>query len=132
MASPKPFRADSYRKPYGVREQSDSGYGYGKRSSTNASSRAREVPPGVEKTPAAEESWGLVSVEIRNRLRRTAWEVYGVNLGLVGEKGNALYIAGPPHFAEWFRRKYASAVGAMVREVTDFDGLFVCDTPEEN
>lgn len=128
--SAKSFRSDSYRKPYGVRERSDSGYGYGKRSSTNASSRAREVPSGVSLTDASQDAWGRVAVEIRSRLHPAAWSLYCVQLPLIGERKNALYIAGDYAIAEWTRRKYASAIGEIVREVTDYEGVFVCDRRE--
>lgn len=84
------------------------------------------VPDGVTLTPAAQAAWLTVRDAVQARLPKAAWSLYLSDMPLVGEKGNALYIAGHPAVAEWCRRKYAKKVGDIVRELTDYEGLFVC------
>lgn len=126
--SPKSFRKESYRNPYGVRPPRTPGMGRGKRPDTNEPSRAREVPSGTTLTQQSTDAWAVVTSELYRTLHRSAITFWIGHCELVGEHNGALVIAGLEQRAEWVRKRYAKHIGKVVRQHTDYRGLKVCDT----
>lgn len=99
---------------------------------------AREVvpplPAGVELTEGSQDAWQCVVEAITDRLPESTWRIWIDPIKLVGEADGALCVYGPPKCVTWVRRRYGVLLGDLVREHSDYRGVFIAfiaDGPEQ-
>ncbi len=111
-----PKRFQSPRVPPGTRD----GYGMGK----GLGKKLPRVPAATTASVAASEAWTtvLTACSAAGGPGITGWVG---QISCVGQSGTAIAVEGPADAVSWVRRRYGQLLGNLVRETTDFTGIWI-------
>jgi hypothetical protein len=95
--------------------------------------REERLRPNVRATQAATMAWQETQARVSALLPETTFRLWIQPIHCLGEVDGALAVAAPAGIRVWTERRYGSFLGNIVREASDFRGIFffVADYPEQ-
>lgn len=104
------------------------------REAEEAAAKARErehrLLADLRDTPEAEAAWEAARAKIAASVPDSTFKLWLEPLRCRGESKGALYLVAPDGIQPWVERRYGPFIGKLVRDASEFRGVFMMPVPE--